>query len=197
MKHAPLRIAALVIALAFTVSCRDEAGPLEGIDFGMPAGRAREHLSARGIALQKCDGWYPRIDTYFCFIEKYGFPHVTAFLEFHEDRLYRVRFLLDDNNDPLRSHAAVFEKLRRRHGEPAESRTVVPPGYAMERWHDRHREIMKKGGYATARWDLADDRTLELKLYAGGYYFEIEWQYAHRKLFDEAEKFKKSIFMQR
>ncbi|MBN1532812.1 MAG: hypothetical protein JXA20_09135, partial [Spirochaetes bacterium] len=120
----------LAIALSSSLSCREERDPLGGIDFGISPPQVRESVASRGIVLEKCSGWYPHIDTYFCFIEKYGFPHVTAMLEFYRDRLYRVRYLLDERDDPLGTYTLVLDRLRGIHGEPAESRIRIPPGFS-------------------------------------------------------------------
>ncbi|MBN1533471.1 MAG: hypothetical protein JXA20_12455, partial [Spirochaetes bacterium] len=64
-----------------------------------------------------------------------------------------------------------------------------------ESWRDRRDEVLKTRGYASARWALAGDRMLELKLYAGNCCFQVEWQYTHGALFHEAEEFKRSIYM--
>lgn len=187
--------AALLLFSVMLCACTGGEDLLAGLRFGMNAKTAGDLLKRQGISLQKCDQWYPRIDTYFCFMEKYGYPRVALFLEFFEDRLYAVRYRLDDGKDPLGTYAAVVTALTKELGRPLSTEQHIPPGFIKGEWDERHREIMKKGGYLSHRWSLKDATAVESKVYAGSYYFQVEWRRYHIQRYNEAVTFKKSIIM--
>jgi hypothetical protein len=184
-----------ILLIIFISSCDGSQNAFDDITFGMSFKQVNERIQQHGVLLQKCDQWYPRIDTYFCFIDKYYFSHVTVFLEFYENRFYLIRYQLNDNKDPSGSYTFILNKIKNQFGNPEATEMIIPPPFLKDNWNDHHKEIMKKGGYVYNRWSIPNNGALKLKLFAGSYYFEITWEHYDNKLSDEAEKFRRSIIM--